>query len=268
MISFLLLATMVLPTECLHIGPLYWEIGDVDGTVEFGIRGSTVHSETVMPISTATQWLFAAYVAETGKLKGELAKDSLRMTSGYTEMNPRNCINATTVASCMARAGGLVAENKGRFFYNAGHDQHLAVAIGLGPDTPAKLTTKMRAALHVPVEMRLPQPAGGAVISATGYALFLRKLLKHQLKLSAFLGKDPVGENPVSSPVPASWRYSYGHWIEDDGSYSSPGSFGFYPWLSGKTYGIVARSSTSRQGYMESAICGRALRKAFEEKHK
>jgi hypothetical protein len=179
MIAFLLLAALALPSECLHIGSLYWEIGDANGTIEYGIRGSTVHAETVMPIASATKWLFAADVAETGKERGQ----------------------------------GLTANDFGLH----------------GNESP-------------------------------------RLLLKREL--SEFLGTDPAGENAVYSPAPASWRSSYGHWIEDDGSYSSPGAFGFYPWLSGKTYGVVARSSTSRQGYFESAVCGRALRGAFEAAHK
>jgi hypothetical protein len=265
MIGWLLVAAMATPGECLHIGPLYWEIGDGKGTIEWGIHGSTVHAETVMPVASATKWLFAAYVAETRKLTQD-DKDALRMISGYTEMRAKGCLFAPTVGSCMDRAGGVVPDNKGKFFYNGGHDQHLAVALGLGSATGKQLGAKMSAALGVPVEMRIPQPAGGAALSATGYSLFLRKLLNKRLKLSALLGKDPVGEDAVYSPAPKSWRYSYGHWIEDDGSYSSPGAFGFYPWIQGSTYGVVASRSTSRQAYLESAACGAALRKAFAER--
>jgi hypothetical protein len=265
MIALLLVAAVATPQECLHIGPLYWEIGDAKGVLEHGFHGSTVSEKTVMPVASATKWLFAAYVAETRTLTQD-DKDALRMISGYTEMRAKGCIFAPTVAACMERAGGVVPEHKGRFFYNGGHDQHLAVALGLGPDTGSQLGAKLSAALGVPLEMRLPQPAGGASLSATGYASFLRKLLNKQLKLSALLGKDQVGADAVYSPAPKSWRYSYGHWVEDDGSYSSPGLFGFYPWLQGSTYGIVARSATSRRAYMESAACGAALRKAFAER--
>jgi len=265
MIALLLVAAVATPQECLHIGPLYWEIGDAKGVLEHGFRGSTVSEKTVMPVASATKWLFAAYVAETRTLTQD-DKDALRMISGYSEMRAKGCIFAPTVAACMERAGGVVPEHKGKFFYNGGHDQHLAVALGLGSASAKQLGAKMSAALGVSIEMRIPQPAGGAALSAAGYSLFLRKLLDKQLKLSALLGKDPVGEDAVYSPAPKSWRYSYGHWIEDDGSFSSPGAFGFYPWIQGSTYGVVASRSTSRQAYLEAAACGAALRKAFAER--
>jgi hypothetical protein len=267
MIAALLIAAMATPQECTRIGPLYWEIGDAAGTREYGIHGSTVHSESVLPAEAATVWLFAAYVVQARPMK-EADRDALRMTSGYTQMTKKGCDQTPTVASCMERAGGFVQADAGRFFYNGAHLQHWAAASGLGSATARQLERKLRAVLHLPLEMRLPQPAAGAWISASSYALFLRRLLKRQLKLAALLGKDPVGEEAVSSPAPKSWRYSYGHWLEDDGSYSSPGSFGFYPWISGKTYGVVARRSTSRQAYSESIECGRALRKAFAAEHR
>ena len=140
--------------------------------------------------------------------------------------------------------------------------------LGLGPASAEELGKKLSAALGVQLEMRIPQPAAGAAMSAIQYAAFLRKLLKKELKLSAYLGKDAVGEDTVYSPAPKTWRYSYGHFIEDDGAFSSPGAFGFYPWISGKTYGVVAGRSTNRLAYLEAVECGRALRRAFEAAHK
>ena len=62
-----------------------------------------------------------------------------------------------------------------------------------------------------------------------------------------------------------------GHWVEDDpvtgdGTFSSAGAFGFYPWIDAtKTYyGILAREDTSGGGNgFPSAECGRNIRKAF-----
>jgi hypothetical protein len=57
--------------------------------------------------------------------------------------------------------------------------------------------------------------------------------------------------------------------VEDDpagdGAFSSPGAFGFYPWIDAtKTYyGIVARHVVGAGSYLESAQCGAALRRAF-----
>lgn len=59
-----------------------------------------------------------------------------------------------------------------------------------------------------------------------------------------------------------------------DGSFSSPGAFGFYPWIdSTKTYyGIVARevhngvlaSEEAQRPYLQSMNCGRLIRKAWK----
>ena len=46
-------------------------------------------------------------------------------------------------------------------------------------------------------------------------------------------------------------------------AFSSPGAFGFYPWIdAGKTtYGIVARADMG--GAIPSVYCGRLIRKAW-----
>lgn len=49
-----------------------------------------------------------------------------------------------------------------------------------------------------------------------------------------------------------------------DGAFSSPGAFGFYPWIdAGKTtYGVLARSESAGNG-IDSVDCGRLVRKAW-----
>jgi hypothetical protein len=144
-----------------------------------------------------------------------------------------------------------------------------------------------------------PVPAGGIMTTPADYATFLRGLIRtaNPLLMSHFLNPasaDPyaVCTNPsdpgcvdssgnplaIFTPIPSdtSWHYSITHWIEDDpatgdSSYSSPGRFGFYPWIdSTKTYyGIIARYDTGspwskqRAPYYKSIICGEAVRKAF-----
>jgi hypothetical protein len=256
-----LAASFATPKECLHIGPLYWEIGDESGTLEYDIHGSTVHSESILPADFASSWLFAAYVAQTRKLD-DAAKDALRMASGYTGMTRKACLFAKTVGECAGKAGGFDPSLRGKVVYDQAHLQHWAAANGLAKDTSARLGERLREALHARLEMHAPQPATGVFISATAYALFLRKLLHGDLALARLLGKDALGD-VAAGPAPKSWRYSYGHFIEDDGALSSPGNFGFYPWIAGKTYGIVARRSASRQAFIESVACGRALREAY-----
>lgn len=84
----------------------------------------------------------------------------------------------------------------------------------------------------------------------------------------------------MKTPIPAteSWHYSIGHWVEDDpqvgdGAFSSPGAFGFYPWISAdkRFYGLVAREQ--RHGVMSgdpsdkpaiaSVACGHEIRAAW-----
>ena len=114
--------------------------------------------------------------------------------------------------------------------------------------------------------------------SAEDYAPYLRKLLAGSLRMAAALGTNPVCTNPttcarqaVYTPIPIneSWHYSTGHWVEDDpvvgdGAFSSPGAFGFYPWVdASKTwYGVLARRDSSGGG-VDSVYCGRLIRKAW-----
>jgi hypothetical protein len=79
------------------------------------------------------------------------------------------------------------------------------------------------------------------------------------------------------APIPAdeSWHYSLGHWVEDDplvgdGAFSSPGAFGFYPWIdaSKTNYGVLARHvNVSVTGddpvAVASVMCGRNIRRAW-----
>ncbi|MBK7549435.1 MAG: hypothetical protein IPI20_17215 [Rhodoferax sp.] len=61
-----------------------------------------------------------------------------------------------------------------------------------------------------------------------------------------------------------------GHWVEDDRlvrrrpPMSSPGAFGFYPWIdASKTYyGVLARQGAAGTG-VDSVNCGRLIRKAW-----
>ena len=169
------------------------------------------------------------------------------------------------------------------FFYNGGHFQKYAdVDLGLGANNNAQLQAAMALQLgnDIPFTYDSPQLAAGAQTSASGYAIFLRKLLNNQLKMHDLLGSNAVCTNPstcataVSTPIPSteSWHYSLAHWVEDDpavgdGAYSSPGAFGFYPWIdhAKTTYGILARYklSASESPSLESVNCGRVIRRAW-----
>jgi len=51
--------------------------------------------------------------------------------------------------------------------------------------------------------------------------------------------------------------------VVGDGAFSSPGAFGFYPWIdrTKTSYGVVARNEMG--GALTSVFCGRLIRKAW-----
>jgi len=129
---------------------------------------------------------------------------------------------------------------------------------------------------------RQPLLAGGIYASANDYSAILRALLGGQLYMHDALGTDAVcawvgpGCNAVRSPQHVEkWHYSIGHWVEDDaslgddGAFSSPGAFGFAPWIEAnkKYYGVISRMATPGNGNQQgfaSSQCGRELRAAWE----
>jgi hypothetical protein len=175
--------------------------------------------------------------------------------------------------------GTYTAATDGKFLYDGGHMEKHASLSGLGAMGNAALATELRARLgnDVALSFNQPQLAGGAVTTAADYARVLRKLMRGQLRMGALLGTQAVCTNPLTcsdalgTPIPSteSWHYSLGHWVEDDttvgdGAFSSPGAFGFYPWIAaGKTsYGVLARQAAAGAG-VDSVACGRLIRKAW-----
>jgi len=263
---------------CQAIAPFYWAIGDAGGTLASGSVGEEAPTATTtMPIASASKWLYGAYVVEVrdGSLTANDVQDlTFRLTN--------------TVQACfdLGNNGKLTPENVGRFYYGGGHMQKHAVDLGLGPLTTAELATEIRSKIGEDVGLTYmgPHLAGGGVSTASDYARFLRHILDGTLAIGAMLGAEATCTNPstcadaVYTPIPEelSWHYSLGHWVEDDptagdGSFSSPGAFGFYPWIDAtKTFwGVVARVDLRSAadpnigaGY-ESHLCGSRIREAF-----
>lgn len=267
---------------CTTITPFYWEIGDTTAALGSGtIGGTTPTASTFLQIASATKMFFGAYLLEkTGGTLTLADTKSLTMKTGYTNLNPLSCSGTFTVLGCF-NAGANSAYNaidNDMFSYNGGHFQKRAVDLGLGAYTDADLATEFKNTLgnDLPILFSSPQLAGGVVTTPSGYALFLRKLLNQTLRLGARLGEGAVCTLPAvcstatSSPIQEAWHYAYGHWVEDDpttgdGSFSSPGAFGFYPWIDSSTryYGILARQDSSGGAAWDSVQCGRVIRKAF-----
>lgn len=275
-------ATALNNAYCSAIHPFYWEIGTANGSLGGGSIGdNSVTASTTLAIASASKLIFASYVLE--KLNGVLTANDIKLlnfTSGYSTFT--SCVGYFTVNACYLGVTAYVAGNDNKFYYSGGHMQkYAAVDLGLGALGAADLATELSNFLgsDIGISFSIPQPAGGIQLSGEGYSLFLRKILNGNLRMLENLGTNSVCTNTTtcpataaSAPIPAteSWSYSLGHWVENDpvqgdGAFSSPGLYGFYPWINAdKTrYGILARYDTGVDAYWDSVECGRLIRKAY-----
>jgi hypothetical protein len=227
----------------------------------------------------------------------------LTFTSGYTYMGSdtqgQTCTAPTSGTDSIDYCLTLPSATAGKFYssqdptttgvfdYDAGHEENHAAQFQ--PEINALDTSALGAAIAsglgvTGITLRYNQPllAGGIYASANDYAPILRAILSGQLGMLGALGTSPVcawvgpGCNAAGSPAfTVHWHYSIAHWVEDDvangddGSFSSPGAFGFYPWIEAnkRYYGVIARvapTGTGEQNGLASAMCGRALRAAWE----
>jgi len=271
---------------CSIIGSFYWEIGDGQGAKAQGsvTRAGTspVTDRTPMSWASASKWIYGSYVVQRlGGALDSLDVAMLSMRSGYKNMT--GCDSGQSVDQCLHMDGNdrYSAESDGAFYYNGGHMQmHASSRMGLGSLGPAAFAAEIQSQLGSDLLLGYSssQPAGGAYGPASTYSLFLRKVLNHQLTISEHLAESPACANargcPAGeaqySPAPGgeTWHYSLGHWVEDDpvvgdGAVSSPGAFGFYPWIdaSRTTYGVLARLAPN--GAHDSIRCGRIIRAAW-----
>jgi CubicO group peptidase (beta-lactamase class C family) len=263
---------------CSAIAPFYWQLGDADGAVADGSIGPDYTADTLLEIASGSKLVWGAYVVE--RFAGDLAAiDAAAMTmrSGYTSFD--HCPGALTVQGCFQDGDNAQhnAADDDFYFYGGGHYQKYAIDLGLGAKGNRALAGEVMRVLGDEMEMAYwtPEPAAGVRMTPAAYARFLRRILARELAIGDHLGDAAVCTLPAAcdeahdSPVPWAWHYSYGHWVEDDpdgdGAFSSPGAFGFYPWIDASRtwYGLVARKEVSSQAYLESVACGHAIRRAF-----
>lgn len=271
-------------TSCIELGNFYWSIGNADETLVHGTVGYQVSRDTELTIASASKIVYAAYVLE--KNGGVISDDTvskLNLTSGYTS-DPL-CLPLDTPATCFARADNNLSDptTVGMFHYGPGHMLALEAE---DPNLQNKkrdgLSEEITKTLGFSITYQNPKFAGAGNTAPREYEKFLMKLVRGDYMLFDFLGTHSVCTNKIHCPetvsrsaIPdnESWRYSLGHWIETDPvfgdeSFSSPGIFGFYPWIDkSKTYwGIIAREDHDiRDAAIESVRCGRELRKIFFE---
>jgi hypothetical protein len=284
--------------------PYYWEIGDRDGVIAGGsvgkdTTGVSVTAATKLSIASASKWIYATYVTQSRGAASRLTRqdiDFLHFTSGYVNIDspgtacPRTS-SPDTVNQCLLRSNAqgesFAAQDPaaiGRFHYNGGHmENHASQLTTLGNVDVSSLGTVMQSLLGQGVTIGYTQPlmSGGIRTSAQSYGLVLRHILDGSLAMGDALGTHPVCTrasatcNASFSPIREAWHYSLGHWVEDDsrshgdGAFSSPGAFGFYPWIDStkRYYGVISRAASGsvtgeQEGYA-SAQCGRLLRRAF-----
>ena len=288
------------------IKPYYWEIGDQSGPLASGSLGTDrssgpVLASTKVSLASASKWVYGTYVTQLRGSVGNLTAQDinfLHFTSGYTNMpdSSATCpatLNPYTIDQCLTLTNSTgvpyTALNKaavGKFDYNGAHMEiHASRYTDLGRTVSWSLGSPVDALLgsNVGISYAEPLVSGGATSTGSDYALMLRHILDGSLAMHAALGTSAVCThhdrnstcNAVFSPIPEAWHYSIGHWVEDDpstggdGAFSSPGDYGFYPWIDStkKYYGIISRSSPpagdgSQHGYA-SAQCGRLIRHAW-----
>jgi hypothetical protein len=284
--------------------PFYWEIGDQNGALVSGSQGSDANGPVLatskLAIASASKWIYATYVTQMRGAAAHLTAQDinfLHFTSGYTNMGSDttgsacpNTLNPDTVNECLTLSNSQGVSfsaqdpaTAGRFDYNGGHmENHASQVIGLGNVVVGSLGQTMQGLLGTDVNIAFGEPlmSGGIYTTTQDYTLVLRHILNGTLAMHDALGSNPVCTrhsaacNAVFSPIPEAWHYSMGHWVEDDpssngdGAFSSPGAYGFYPWIdSTKTYyGVISRAQPTgtgeQQGYA-SAQCGRLIRHAW-----
>jgi hypothetical protein len=271
----------------------YWEVGDLNGAL---VSGSVVNRngapkvtrDTTLSIASSSKWIYSSYVIE--KVGDDPAgRPFLNLTSGYSNFRSSECPTDGTVADCNPGSIDQFEADNHVFHYDGGHMQKHANDFGLGPLVNASLATEIGDVIGSGSTIAYLQPAlaGGVSTTARAYATILRKFLvgaASPLKLGDLLGSNPVCTYPSDTcnasklvALQEAWHYSLGHWIEDDPTgtpplnfaYSSPGSFGFYPWvdIDRNLYGILARQTGAFTGKDEgyaSTQCGRLIRLAWK----
>jgi hypothetical protein len=289
-----------------NVGDFYWEIGTANGVQASGQRGTAWNSNSQMNIASASKWVAGAFAVQ--KLNPSFANpmttaqiNGLRMHAGYISQSDQTteCINPGYSIQACGNSGNnsvLTSAAVGKFRYGSGHAQQLLMSMGYGSyiagvtnlatfGPEVRSTLGMSPATDNDFNYVVPIVSGGMRATPQEYGKFLRKMVTNTapLKLKALLGSHAVCTNKngncasasLYSPVPEDWQYSLHHWVELDGSFSSPGRNGFYPWVDSNKqyYGMLARQASDSTNpapataadyvFWKSVECGRKIRQAW-----
>lgn len=275
-------AVAVTNAACKDLGDMYWVIGDKHGEIVSGTVGTQYTGTKEVKLASAAKWLFSAYALE--KVGGTLSPDlikGLNFTSGHVSQN--TCFPFETIGKCFNRGNNneYNASYDGVFYYAAGHMQSVATNIlGIGDMRASEYATALSETLNLNphISSTIPLMSGAGSLTPDAYGRFLQSILQGKLLIGGYLGAYAHCGNPTTcpnsaahSPIPETdtWSYSLGHWVESGpdayAAYSSPGAFGFYPWISKdkKYWGLLVRESKSPSAYWDSAVCGKEIRTEF-----
>lgn len=282
---------------CDDVRPFYWEIGGPSGgpIVSGQVGGTDYARDTVVEIASASKWIFGAYVVERyggipGGAAGATIVSALDMLEGHVSFVALLCSLTAKVTGCHTIANNDTVDSGkvGYFNYNGGDGQYAAAdsgLLGLANKTRVQLLAEMNSylGLHSDFSYNTPSVASGMKASAGAYAEFLQNIMDGTYEISNYLDYNPVATvcTDCSSPIgDVDMHYTLYHWIEDnaagtlpnsktmnagDGSYSSTGVYGFYPWITSDLnyYGIISTYNDSGVTHLDSAVCGQAIRAAF-----
>lgn len=273
-------ATARQSSACKYIGDFYWEIGDKTKVLGKGAVGFSYNANSTFQLASASKLPFATYVLERVKTPSLDQIQKMQMSAGYTAFDPITCMASLTVAGCFYIPPNNFKNEPevGYFNYSDGHDNKLALDLGLGNYTAYQLTKELQTKLGSDNTFiyLFPDVVGGMQSTAGGYGKFLRKLLSGNFIMLNYLGSFPVCtqegtcSTSTRSPIEKAWHYSLNHWVEDDpegdGAFSSVGLYGFYPWITAdkQYYGILAMQGIPGLAGPSSRNCGANLRKAWQ----
>ncbi|HET8708329.1 MAG TPA: hypothetical protein VFM46_18625, partial [Pseudomonadales bacterium] len=119
---------------CKGLAQFYWEIGDASSVLASGKVGTLFDKDRVYSLASASKLPFATYVLQRIKTPNADQLQKMQMSAGYNNFNPISCLFTKTVNECFNILGNSkrTASEVGLFYYTDGHDNKLAIDLGMG----------------------------------------------------------------------------------------------------------------------------------------